>query len=229
MAKASSHRTYVSADTLVAVATRLTEERARLNMSQSHFCRAADVSRQNLWKLENGQGLPSAPLLISAHQLGLDILYILTGQRSQGAATQASLAADAAIQKAVRTYRVSCRCSVKYQGIEYGPVTGAAAGGAIEVLGAGPQTDDGLRTIYVRHALSPAQATLLVAQYARTDATREAIVSTFLQGLRSEGKAVAQWARERGFSREIVAQVIAGQLKGLRGESHQVAVALGLK
>lgn len=228
MTKTPFFRTAACAETLVAVATRFTEERTRLNMNQSEFARLAGISHECLRKIQNGQNLPSAPLLISAHQLGLDILYVLTGQRSQGATAQDRAVADAAIQKAVRTYRVSIRCSVKYQGMEYGPVTGAAAGGGVEVLGAGPQTDDGLRTIYVRNALNPAQ-THLVAQYARTDVTREVIVSRFMQGLRSQGKPLAQWAKERGFSREIVSQVIAGQLKGVRGESHQVAVALGLK
>lgn len=134
----------------------------------------------------------------------------------------------------MRTYRVSSRSSVKYQGMEYGPVTGAAAGGGVEVLGAGPQTDDGLRTIYVRHVLGATQDAQLVAEYMGVGAARgelvrrEEIVNRFLNGLRAEGKALAQWARERGFSREVVHQVLSGKLKGHRGESHRIAIALGL-
>jgi len=43
------------------------------------------------------------------------------------------------------------------------------------------------------------------------------------------GVSVAQWAREHGFSRELVYQVLGGQKKGLRGQSHDIAVSLGIK
>lgn len=43
------------------------------------------------------------------------------------------------------------------------------------------------------------------------------------------GESVADWARERGFSQSVVYQVLNGRCKALRGDSHRVAVALGLK
>jgi len=43
------------------------------------------------------------------------------------------------------------------------------------------------------------------------------------------GMSVAQWARLHGFSRELVYQVLAGQKQGLRGQSHDIAVLLGMK
>lgn len=82
MSKTPLFRLDASAERLVEVATRFTEERTRLNMNQSEFARLAGISHECLRKIQNGQNLPSALLLISAHQLGLDILYILTGQRS---------------------------------------------------------------------------------------------------------------------------------------------------
>jgi len=49
------------------------------------------------------------------------------------------------------------------------------------------------------------------------------------QWLAYHGMSVAQWARAHGFSRELVYQVLAGQKKGVRGQSHDIAVRLGMK
>lgn len=43
------------------------------------------------------------------------------------------------------------------------------------------------------------------------------------------GTSVAEWARVQGFSAGLVYQVLEGQRKCMRGQSHQIAVALGLK
>jgi len=43
------------------------------------------------------------------------------------------------------------------------------------------------------------------------------------------GIPVASWARAHGFSTGLVYQVLEGKRKCLRGQSHQIAVALGLK
>lgn len=43
------------------------------------------------------------------------------------------------------------------------------------------------------------------------------------------GVTIRQWAEERGFSEGLVYAVIAGKSKGTRGQSHKIAVALGLK
>ncbi len=43
------------------------------------------------------------------------------------------------------------------------------------------------------------------------------------------GIAISQWAREMGYSPGLVHQVLAGRLKCVRGQAHEVAVALGLK
>lgn len=46
---------------------------------------------------------------------------------------------------------------------------------------------------------------------------------------RSEGANIADWARERGFSPRLVYQVLTGTRKCLRGKSHEIAEALGMK
>lgn len=43
------------------------------------------------------------------------------------------------------------------------------------------------------------------------------------------GISVAEWARARGFSSGLVYQVLEGNRKCLRGQSHRIAIALGLK
>jgi len=50
-----------------------------------------------------------------------------------------------------------------------------------------------------------------------------------VQRLRYEGKTVTQWAKEHGFPIRAVRAVISGHNKGNYGQSHRIAVALGLK
>ena len=45
----------------------------------------------------------------------------------------------------------------------------------------------------------------------------------------SQGKTVTDWAREHGFDVHLVYGVLNGRLRARRGESHRIAVALGLK
>jgi len=43
------------------------------------------------------------------------------------------------------------------------------------------------------------------------------------------GECITEWARKNGFCTAAVYQVLNGFLKGNRGTSHKIAVALGLK
>lgn len=43
------------------------------------------------------------------------------------------------------------------------------------------------------------------------------------------GVSVSSWAKERGFSQSLVYQVLAGRRQAIRGESHRIALALGIK
>ncbi|HML92218.1 MAG TPA: DNA-binding protein [Methyloceanibacter sp.] len=45
----------------------------------------------------------------------------------------------------------------------------------------------------------------------------------------AEGVTISEWARAHGFNCLTVYRVLAGSVKGKRGESHRIAVALGLK
>lgn len=43
------------------------------------------------------------------------------------------------------------------------------------------------------------------------------------------GISISAWARQHGFSAQLVYQVLDGRKRCLRGQSHQIAVKLGLK
>lgn len=43
------------------------------------------------------------------------------------------------------------------------------------------------------------------------------------------GISIAEWARENRFSSGLVYQILEGKRRCLRGQSHKIAVALGLK
>lgn len=43
------------------------------------------------------------------------------------------------------------------------------------------------------------------------------------------GISIAQWSREHGFSDPLVREVLAGRKKCLRGQCHNIAIALGMK
>lgn len=48
-------------------------------------------------------------------------------------------------------------------------------------------------------------------------------------GFDERGESIAAWAREHGFSRSLVYMVLAGRKKCIRGDSHKIAVLLGMK
>lgn len=43
------------------------------------------------------------------------------------------------------------------------------------------------------------------------------------------GLSISEWARARGYSAQLVYQILNGRKQCLRGQSHAIAVALGLK
>lgn len=50
-----------------------------------------------------------------------------------------------------------------------------------------------------------------------------------LQQFRARGISVAQWSRDHGFAYPLVRRVLYSKGRILHGESHRIAVALGLK
>lgn len=44
-----------------------------------------------------------------------------------------------------------------------------------------------------------------------------------------QGISIAQWSREHGYHYSLVSEILAGRKRCLRGTSHNIAVALGMK
>jgi gp16 family phage-associated protein len=50
-----------------------------------------------------------------------------------------------------------------------------------------------------------------------------------MREFRKSGTSIAEWARLNGFNVNIVYQVIRGERKAIRGQSHDIAVRLKIK
>lgn len=64
---------------------RLKEERFRLELTQDELAAAVGVSKRSYCAYEAGETAPSAKLLAALVGMGVDIAFLLTGQRSPGA------------------------------------------------------------------------------------------------------------------------------------------------
>lgn len=60
---------------------RLKEERERLGFSQIEFAESAGTTRKTLFNWENGTGGPTPEVLATWAALGVDVQYVVTGQR----------------------------------------------------------------------------------------------------------------------------------------------------
>jgi gp16 family phage-associated protein len=55
--------------------------------------------------------------------------------------------------------------------------------------------------------------------------TREEVLAAF----RENGASIAKWSVDHGFQPYLVYEILRGERKCLRGQSHEIAVQLGLK
>ena len=62
---------------------RLREERERLGYTQPAFAAVADAKKHAQINWEKGSAFPNAAALEAWSKVGLDVLYVVTGQRSQ--------------------------------------------------------------------------------------------------------------------------------------------------
>ncbi len=60
---------------------RLSDERKRLGYNQSDFSALAGITRKTLFGYESGERAPDALALAAWAKSGLDVLYVVTGQR----------------------------------------------------------------------------------------------------------------------------------------------------
>lgn len=71
------------------IGSRLREERERLGMTQEAFGKAGGVLKRALIRYEKGERSPDAQFLAALAAVGVDVLYVLTGQRQSPAAAAA--------------------------------------------------------------------------------------------------------------------------------------------
>lgn len=65
------------------IGQRLREERERLSLSQTDFGAAVGVTRKSQFNYESGSRSPDAKYLACIYQLGVDVLYVITGHREK--------------------------------------------------------------------------------------------------------------------------------------------------
>lgn len=63
--------------------SRLIAERDRLGWSQAEVLSVTGISRKTLFNYESGRSEPNAGFLSSLAEHGLDVLFVVTGQRTQ--------------------------------------------------------------------------------------------------------------------------------------------------
>jgi transcriptional regulator with XRE-family HTH domain len=73
------------------IGSRLLSERERKGLSQARMCEITGVSRKTQFTYETGARLPDASYLAAIEAAGLDLLYIVTGRRTNGSINDALL------------------------------------------------------------------------------------------------------------------------------------------
>lgn len=76
------------------IGTRLRAERERLALTQAALGDLADASKRTVIDWEKGVSSPTATQLLALDAAGADVLYIVTGQRSQALPPAATLPQD---------------------------------------------------------------------------------------------------------------------------------------
>ncbi|MBN5301014.1 helix-turn-helix domain-containing protein [Serratia marcescens] len=67
---------------MVNIGDRIREERKKFNLNQGDFAKLADCSRNAQAMYERDETAPGAGYLVRLAEIGADVLYILTGNRS---------------------------------------------------------------------------------------------------------------------------------------------------
>lgn len=82
----------------VSFGERLRAERLRIGMQQLELADACDVARKTLSVWEKGEQTPNAAVLARMSTAGVDVLYVVTGQRSGESETTLAPAERALLQ-----------------------------------------------------------------------------------------------------------------------------------
>lgn len=72
------------------IGDRLKEERERLGLNQTDFAALAGASKNTQYNYEKGERSPDANYLAAAASQGVDVLYVVTGERKPQALNDVS-------------------------------------------------------------------------------------------------------------------------------------------
>lgn len=81
----------------MSIGERIRAERERLGHSQDQWASTADIHRNTQAKYERGEGAPDANYLAAIEEIGADIYYIVTGEKSVYVRAGEALARECAI------------------------------------------------------------------------------------------------------------------------------------
>lgn len=84
------------------IGTRLKEERERLGYNQSDFAALAGVTRKTLFGYESAERFPAGDALAAWSEEGLDVQYVVTGERTPTGSTQGLPADEQLLLEAYR-------------------------------------------------------------------------------------------------------------------------------
>ncbi|WP_199796463.1 helix-turn-helix domain-containing protein [Ectopseudomonas mendocina] len=69
------------------IGERLKEERERIGLNQTEFAAKAGASKNSQYNYEKGERSPDAAYLAAADEMGVDVLYVVTGRRTPEASS----------------------------------------------------------------------------------------------------------------------------------------------
>lgn len=94
------------------IGERLKEERVRLGFNQADFAALAGVAKTSQFNYEKGERSPDAEYLAAVAEAGVDILYVVTGNRTPQ--TSASISeAESRVLEQYRSMSAESRASVE--------------------------------------------------------------------------------------------------------------------
>ncbi|MCG1038157.1 MULTISPECIES: helix-turn-helix domain-containing protein [Burkholderiaceae] len=85
------------------IGSRLRDERLRIGLSQDEFASVGGVARRSQSAYESDERSPDADYLLAVREIGVDICYVLTGERHQ--AEDGKVGDDADEAELIESYR----------------------------------------------------------------------------------------------------------------------------
>ncbi|WP_414143990.1 helix-turn-helix domain-containing protein [Burkholderia stagnalis] len=87
------------------IGSRLRDERLRIGLSQDEFATVGGVARRSQSAYESDERAPDAAYLLAVREIGVDIGYVLTGERAAGGGAAEQGARDADEADVLAMYR----------------------------------------------------------------------------------------------------------------------------